>query len=78
MSTIVEGSKLLEATGASIGGAIGLSFAVSLLIRGAALSAEHRRAGNGVAAAANIAVALVALVGCVGAVVAAIVVMTAK
>jgi hypothetical protein len=52
--------------------------AVSLLIRGAARSAEHRRAGNGAAAAANTAVALLALVVCLGAVVAAIVVMTAK
>lgn len=76
--TIVEGSKLLEASGASIGGAVVLSVAVSLLIRGAARSAEHRRAGNGAAAAANTAVALAALVVCLGAVVAAIAVMTAK
>ena len=78
LAAIVEVAKLAQATGAALAGALGFTLAFSLLIRGAARSAEHRRAGRMVAAAGNGALAAVGLVVCLAAVAAALVIMSAK
>jgi uncharacterized membrane protein YozB (DUF420 family) len=78
MSTIVESGKLVQAAAGSLGAAILVSLAFSLLIRGATRSTEHRRQGRTVAASAYLGVALIGLAGCLAAVVVGLLIMTSK
>jgi hypothetical protein len=77
-ATIVETGKLLEASAASLGGAIFASLAFSLLIRGATRSTERRRQGRAAAAGAYAGLAVVGALGCLALIVAGLLVMTSK
>ena len=78
LSTIVETGKLLQAAAGSLGAAILVSLAFSLLIRGATRSTEHRRQGRTVAASAYLGLAMIGLAGSVAAVVIGLLIMTSK
>ena len=78
VAEIVEGRALLETVIYSLVAGVGVTFAFSLSIYGAARAAELRRDERTLAAGAAAAVMFLGLAVCVGALALGFVVMTAK
>ena len=78
IATIVDTGKLFQAIWTSLVGAVGVTLAFSLLVLGAARSADHGRAGRPAHAGFYGVLATIALAACVAAIVLALIVMTTK
>jgi hypothetical protein len=78
MGTIVDTTALWQTVVGSLIAGIGVIFAFSVAVFGAARSVEFRRDGHGAGAAMFGALAVVALIGVGGAIVLGVIVMTAK
>jgi hypothetical protein len=68
----------LFGNGGSLGAAILVSLAFSLLIRGATRSTEHRRQGRTLAASLYVGMAVIGLAGCLATLVVGLLIMTQK
>jgi hypothetical protein len=78
IATIVDTEKLFQAIWTSLVGAVGVTLAFSLLVLGAARSADHGRSGRRAVAGVYGVIAVVALGACVAAIVLALIIMTTK
>lgn len=78
MATLVAGRELIETVIASTVAGIGVTFAFSVAIWGAARFGEHSRGGQHLAAAGSAAVAAAGMVAVAVAIVAGILVMMGK
>ena len=78
LASVVDWNALLETVWASIGAAVGVTFAYSLAIYGAARTVELRRGDRPLAAGLAASLMLVGLAVCAAAIVLGVIVMTQK
>jgi len=78
LATVVEWDALLKTVWASVAAGVGVTFAFSIAIYGAARTAEFRRDERWLGAGLTFALMLAGLAGCVAAIAYGVVIMTQK